>query len=192
MNLRNLISKNAGGRIVLLLFLLSSIIYAMMLTITIPKVVSFSGGMKLLDMIPTGYNAAYVNLLLSALGEQGRHAYLFKQIPLDMIYPALFAVSNCLIIAYILKKLGKSDGSLFYFCFLPLFAGIFDYCENIGIITLLMTFPDVSEMMAQTTNVFSLLKSSFTTAYFLFLIGLLITWGYVSFFGKDKMNPHNA
>jgi len=189
--MRNLISKNAGGRTVLILFLLANIIYALMLIITIPGVVSFSGGMKLLDMMPMGYDAAYVNLLFNALGEQGRHAYLFNQIPVDMIYPGLFGLSNCLIIAYILKKLGKFDGSLFYFCFVPIFAGLFDYGENIGIITLLMSYPKISDLMAQTTNVFSLLKSSFTTAYFLFLIGLLITWGYVSFFGKDKMNAQN-
>ena len=105
--------------------------------ITIPHVMSFSGGMKLLDMIPTGYNIAYVNSLLNTLGEKGRNAYLFNQIPLDMIYPLLFGISYCLIIAYFLKKIGKLESFLFYICFLPLFSGLFDYCENIGIIAML-------------------------------------------------------
>lgn len=36
-------------------------------------------------------------LLLSALGENGRHAYLFHQLPFDMLYPFLFGVTYCLI-----------------------------------------------------------------------------------------------
>ena len=74
----------------------------MMLTITIPMVMSFSDGMKLLDMMPAGYSAEYVNTLLNTLGEQGRNAYLFQQIPVDMVYPFLFAVSYCLLFAYFL------------------------------------------------------------------------------------------
>ena len=145
-----------------------------MLTITIPKVMSFAGGMKLLDMMPTGYNSEYVNSLLSALGATGRNAYLFNQIPVDMIYPFLFGITYCLLLAYILNKLGKLESFLFYFCFIPLFSGLFDYFENIGIITMLNSYPDNSMILSQTTNVFSVLKSSFTTIYFIILTISLI------------------
>ena len=171
----------------LFLFLMTNIIYVIMLTATIPKVVSFSGGMKLLDMMPTGYDAAYVNTLLSALGEQGRHAYLFNQIPFDMIYPLLFGGSNCLILAFIFKKLGKLESPLFYLCFLPLFAGFFDYSENIGIIALLTNYPNNLVILAQVTNVFSVLKSSFTTIYFIVLIIFLIILARKKFLMKEKV-----
>lgn len=186
--MRKLISRNSNGRKVLFLFLLTNVIYAIMLTVTIPKVVSFSGGMKLLDMMPTGYNAAYVNALLAALGEQGRHAYLYNQIPLDLVYPLLFGVSNCLIFAFILKKLGKLESPFFYFCFLPLFAGLFDYSENFGIIALLTSYPNNSVVLAQVTNVFSVLKSSFTTIFFVVLLIFLIIFAIRKFFLKGKLN----
>jgi len=159
-----------------------------MLTITIPKVMSFTGGMKLLDMMPTGYNSEYVNSLLSALGSTGRNAYLFNQIPLDMVYPFLFGVTYCLLLAYILNKLGKSESFLFYLCFIPLLSGLFDYFENIGIIAMLNSYPDNSIILSKTTNVFSVLKSFFTSIYFIILtislIGLVIKLN----FQKRKLN----
>ncbi|MDR2206936.1 MAG: hypothetical protein LBE36_12375 [Flavobacteriaceae bacterium] len=70
--MKNLITKNANGKKILILFILTNIVYAIMLTITIPKVMNFAGGM----MLPTGYDADYVNTLLNALGTDGRNAYL--------------------------------------------------------------------------------------------------------------------
>ena len=52
--MKNLIKRNLGGKKVLFLFISTSILYIFMLVITIPKVMRYSGGMKLLDMIPTG------------------------------------------------------------------------------------------------------------------------------------------
>ena len=172
--MRNLISKNLKGKIIIPLFLLAGIFYTIMLTITIPKVTGFSNGMKILDMMPTGYDAAYVNTLLNTLGEKGRNAYLYNQIPFDMVFPLFFGISLCLIFAYILKRLGKLEGSLFYICYLPLISALFDYGENIGIITLLNSYPNQINLMAQITNVFSVLKSSTTTLDFIIVITLLI------------------
>jgi hypothetical protein len=148
-----------------------------MLVITIPLVMSFSGGMKLLDMMPAGYTPEYVDSLLSVLGVKGRNVYLFRQLPLDMIYPCLFGITYSLLLAYILKKLEKLDGHLFFFCLLPLLSGFFDYCENIGIITMLKMYPDYPSWIAVSTSSFSVLKSSFTTIYFVTLIVFLIVVG---------------
>ncbi len=172
--MRTLISRNLKGSVIIPIFLSAGIVYAIMLMITIPKVMGFSDGMKILDLMPTGYNAAYVNALMNALGENGRHAYLFIQIPFDMVYPLLFGISLCLIFAYFLKRLGKLEGSLFYICFLPLLSGLFDYGENIGIITILKSYPGNSNLLSQITNLFSVLKSSTTTVNFIILIVLFI------------------
>jgi hypothetical protein len=184
--MRNLIKNNLKTGKILIFFILSIAVYIFMLTVTIPEVMKYSEGMKLLDMMPSGYDHAYVNTLLSALGERGRQTYLFHQIPLDMVYPFLFAVSNCLILSYFLNKLNKLDSSLFFFCFLPLLAGLFDYLENIGIITMLKTFPDNSPLLSKTTNVFSVLKSGFTTLYFIVLIVTLFAFGKSKLFHKPE------
>lgn len=174
--MKELIKKNLSGKTVLLFFILANTIYLAMLLVSIPYVMSFSGGMKLLDMLPTGYNSEYVNSLLSALGEKGRNAYLYRQILLDMVYPLLFGISYCLILAYFINKIGRLESPLFYVCYLPLFSGLFDYLENIGIIILLNTYPKPLEIVAKAANIFSVLKSLFTTLTFLILIALLIAF----------------
>ena len=90
--MKELLVKNLNGKNVILWFLVANLVYVAMLFITIPKVMAFAEGMKLLDMMPTGYDAQYVNSSFNALGEDGRRAYLYVQIPVDMIYPGLFGV----------------------------------------------------------------------------------------------------
>ncbi len=184
--MKDLIKKNISGRKVIFLFILTNIVYMIMLTITIPKVMSYSGSMKILDMMPMGYTPEYVKSLFITLGENGRFVYLYNQLPVDMVYPLLFGVSSCLVLAYFLNKLEKLDGPLYYLCLIPLLSGLFDYGENIGIIKMLNTFPDNSAFVAQITNVFSILKSSFTTTYFIVLIFILLVLAKEKLFYKVR------
>jgi len=184
--MKDLIKKNISGGKVIFLFILTNIVYMTMLTITIPKVMRYAGGMKILDMIPMGYTPEYVNSLFNTLGEEGRFVYLYNQLPVDMIYPLLFGISSCLVLAYFLNKLGKIDSPLYYLCLIPLFSGLFDYGENIGIITMLNTFPDNSIFVAQITNVFSILKSSFTTTYFIVALVILLVLAKKKLFSKAR------
>ena len=183
--MRQIIIKNLDGKKILLLFILTGIIYLTMLTVTIPKLLGFSGGLKIMDMMPTGYNPVYVNSLLNALGPDGRHFYLFYQLPLDMFFPGINAITFCLIFGYFLQKLGKINGIFFYICYLPLFAGHFDYCENIGIITMLNSYPDNPVILSIVTNLFSILKSSITTIYSFILIFVLIVFSLKKFRQKN-------
>ncbi len=169
-------SKNSG-KIILGLFILTNIIYIYMLMVTIPKTMEFSNGMKLLDMMPTGYDWNYVNELFNTLGENGRKTYLTNQIPVDMLYPLLFGLSYCLIFAYFLKKLDKLSSSFIYLCLLPIIAGVADYLENFGIIKMLNNYPDLTETTVNTTNIFSVLKSISTSIFFIALIIILIILG---------------
>jgi hypothetical protein len=105
--IKRIINRNLNGKKVLLLFILTNLVYALMLTYTIPMTMAFSKGMKLLDMMPTGYDRGYINTLFETLGEKGRNIYLYNQLPIDLIYPFLFAISYCLIIAYFLNLINS-------------------------------------------------------------------------------------
>ena len=169
--------KNIAGKKVLSLFIITNVVYVFMLTVTIPKTMEFSNGMKLLDMLPMGYDFNYVNQLFNTLGEIGRKTYLSYQLPLDMVYPPLFGICYCLVLAYFLNKLDKLKTSLAYLCLLPFLAGAMDYAENIGIIALLNSYPDINKSSVTITSSFSLIKSSATTIYFLVLIASLLVLG---------------
>lgn len=174
--MKQLILKNLNGKIIALLFVVTTVVYGIMLGITIPAVMHYAHGMKLPDMLPTGYHAAYIHQLLTALGESGRQAYLYKQLPMDMLYPGLFGITYCLLLAWLLRRLQQTESVLFLFCYLPLLAGLFDYFENFGIITLLKTYPHQTGFMVSVTNTFTILKSGLTTVYFVVLLLVLLMW----------------
>jgi hypothetical protein len=176
--LTKFINGNISGKKVLGLFILTNAVYVFMLTVTIPNTMGFSNGMKLLDMMPTGYDLNYVSELFNSLGEIGRRTYLTNQIPVDMIYPLLFGLTYCLLLAYFLKKLNKLNAPYIYVCLVPIIAGIADYFENFGIITMLKSYPDLTEVAVKTTNSFSLIKSISTSVFFIVLLIVLIILGF--------------
>ncbi|MDP2721504.1 MAG: hypothetical protein Q8O72_02000 [Bacteroidales bacterium] len=171
--LKTLIAKHIQGRKVFIFFILTNLIYAFMLVVTIPMTLAYAPDSKLLDMMPAGYNLKDVTDLFAALGAEGRHTYLFYQIPVDMVYPMLFAIGYCLLMAYFLNKLGKLRSPYFYLALLPLVAGAADYLENMGFITLLNQYPDINPTLVKISGVFSVIKSSSTTIYFISLIVVL-------------------
>lgn len=167
------IHKNSSGKKVLGLFILTNAVYVFMLTVTIPMTMEFSSGMKLLDMMPLGYDLDYVDKLFETLGEGGRGKYLTSQIPVDMFYPLLFGLSYSLLFGYFLKKLNMYNAPYFYLCFLPIIVMIFDYLENIGIIIMLKTYPQLTPNLVDTISVFSTLKSVLASVVFICLVIIL-------------------
>ncbi len=148
-----------------------------MLLYTIPKVMAYADGMKLLDMMPGGYSPEYVRQLFEALGKEGRNAYLSLQLPVDMIYPALFALSYSSLLAFFLRKLRNPGIWMFAFCYLPILAGFADYTENIFFIWFLKSYPNLPEGLIKISSAFSVVKGVSTSVYFVCLIAILIALG---------------
>ncbi len=155
--------------IVLPLFVITQGMYLYMVLKSIPAVKAFSKGLELPDLMPTGYSTSYIPKLLNALGEEGRNLYMNYQLPLDMLYPLLFAVSYSVLLAYLFKK-GVSDSSILNrFVAVPVVAALFDYSENILMWIQLNRFPEQSETLAFFTNIATVLKSGVTSLFFLLL-----------------------
>ncbi|MBU2643447.1 hypothetical protein KKI24_01985 [bacterium] len=165
-----LIQKAATGRRVAVLFLVTMSVYLTMLLHTIPSVIAAAPGMKLFDMSPGGYTTDYAFTLLEAIGPGGRNAYLSTQLPLDFVYPGLFAVTYSFLLIWLLGKSFEDSSRIFYFALVPVAAGIFDYLENIGIIVMIHTFPDLSAGVVKITSVLTILKSGFTVAFYILLV----------------------
>jgi len=172
--MRKYFLKHIQGKKILIIFLLTNLVYGTMLFFTIPHVMKYTNGMALLDMMPAGYRVDYVQTLLNTLGPDGRNAYRYIQLPVDMIYPFLFGLSYSLILAYFLYQLKWIEKPVFYIVLLPIVAGLFDYAENIGIFTMLQTYPDFSKTIASVTNIFTIVKSATSTVSFFVLLILVI------------------
>ena len=164
----------ATGKNVLLFLIPASVIYMVMLLYTIPSVKQYVPGMEIFDMAPTGYSYEYAMQLLGALGGAGRDSYLYKQLPLDFIYPALFAISSCLLMAWVFLKGKVFAPRMYYLCFVPIVAGFMDYLENAQIILMILKYPDVSENQVTMASLSTIGKSGLTTIFFVILVvGLL-------------------
>jgi len=160
----------ATGKAVLGFFIPAMSIYSIMLLYTIPQVTQYAPEMQLLDLSPTGYSFTYALELFHALGVKGRDLYLYQQLPMDFIYPGLFAVSGCLLLSWLFTKSLKEDSRMFYLCFVPVVAGMLDYIENICIALMLTAYPDVAEVYVNLASFVTILKSGFTTAFFVILM----------------------
>lgn len=175
MNLSAQIKNNLNGKLILILFLITNGVYSIMVFITGPILMKFAHGAKIMDL-NFGYSPEYVNALLSLLGQEGRDFYLFRQIPVDMVYPFLSAITYCLIIAYFLNKLGKLNGPQFYLTLLPLLGGLFDYLENMGTIFILNNYPTNPDSLTRAASFFTQLKFIFGIANFSCIIILLLVF----------------
>jgi len=165
----NTIINAANGRNVLMFLVPSLAVYFLMLFYTIPCVQSYAPEMKVFDLLPGGYSYDYAIKLLYSLGDKGRYEYLYKQLPLDFIYPALYSISSCLLLAWLFSKRNNKDSRIFYLCFVPIFAGIFDYLENIQIVVMIFNYPDISKIQVAFSSAATLAKGTLTTI-FLFLL----------------------
>jgi hypothetical protein len=147
-------------------FALTYFLYSLLLFVVIPDLMNYTGGNPVFNIMPLGYTSDYVDSLLHRMGEQGRHAYLYHLIPVDLFFPFLFAYSNFILTGYLLGRLEALRGGFIYLCLLPVFASWFDYLENLGVMAMLVNYPNQSNALIQFSDFFSVTKSLLITIYF--------------------------
>lgn len=163
--------KHSKGKVVLSFFVLTMAVYSIMLSYSIPAVTLFAPQLPIFDLSPFGYSFTYANELLDTLGIDGRNLYLSTQLPLDFIYPGLFSITYSLLLVWLLGKIKCNVNSkIYYLAFVPFLAGIFDYIENVFIIKMINSFPELQITTVKIASLFTLLKSSFTMLFFVLLI----------------------
>lgn len=149
-------------------------IYALMIKVTLAEIVVLSGQTPF-DMRPFGYGLQEARQLLDALGDEGRRYYLTRQIPLDTVYPALLAatmisVIGCLRLRVPYNKIMR-DGVL---CSIG--AAFFDYVENLGVVGMILSWPNLSHPIAYAASSASIAKSGMTVAAVSIVLCLAAIW----------------
>ncbi|NQY95468.1 MAG: hypothetical protein HRT43_14980 [Campylobacteraceae bacterium] len=185
-NLLQFMFKYSTGKIVLGLFALTMIVYLTMILYTIPSLSAFAPAFPVFDLSPSGYSFSYANELLQALGSEGRNMYLYTQLPLDFIYPGLFSITYSLLLVWLFRKSFSDDSKIHYLFFVPLIAGVFDYFENLFIIKMINSFPELQAGTVQIASIFTVLKSGFTVVFF-----TLLLMGFILFLKKRFVNTPN-
>ena len=60
---------------------------------------------------------------------------------------------------------------------IPVAAGVFDYFENLGIIGMLVSYPDLSPSIVLLSSVCTILKSLMTVLFYVLLLYAFCAWG---------------
>ena len=162
--------RHSTGKVIASLFMLTMAVYLTMLAYSIPAVTAFAPKLPIFDLSPLGYTFNYATELLDTLGVEGRNLYLSTQLPLDFIYPGLFSITYSLLLVWLFGKTFNENSKIYYLAFVPFLAGIFDYVENVFIIKMINSFPDLQITTVKVASLFTLLKSSFTMLFFVLLI----------------------
>ncbi len=170
------LSQYFTGKIVLLFFFPTLLIYVYMLFISMPAIAAFSSGLPIFDLKTGGYDYTYAIKLLETLGAEGRLAYLFPQLVLDMFFPLAYVPFLVLLSGLLLKK-SKLYGTAFnYTLLIPVISGLADYGENISSIMIINSFPNISVSLVEFASACTIIKSIGLVLSILMLIlyGVLI------------------
>jgi len=161
------------GKIAICSAVLAASVYFAMIFITLAHLQTVAGQIPF-DMRPTGYSREDADVLLNALGEDGRAYYLRYQISLDTLYPALLAMTLVAAIGWlavhfthrIILRAGVA---------LSVGAALFDYGENLGIVVMLLNWPNISDSLVNLVSAASISKAVFTTfaVTFVLILGLV-------------------
>jgi hypothetical protein len=137
-------------------------VYAVMVAWTLPRIASEAGGLPPFDMRPMGYSAQQAMAFLGALSGEGRSLYLGLQHKLDLVFPALAALSFILSFRYLFSG---APAALFWVLAACSVAGAgFDYMENFRVAGLLRTpLGDVSDAAIGKAAQATVMKSALNT-----------------------------
>lgn len=157
--------------------IISNLIFATIMVWSLPHLASLANGMPMFDTRPTGYNLAEANNIIDALGKDGQHFYLNKQLWLDTVYPASFALSFGMLITKFSQNLDYQFSLVIILLLAPLLTAIFDYAENYYISDMLHNPNHITAEMVEAANFATISKSvasSITqiTAFILLVITL--------------------
>lgn len=161
--------KKISWKIVIFLYIIQIILFQIMNHFTFPVIQEHLGELKMFDMMKQGYDLEIATSILQTIGEQGRFVYLFRQMPIDFIYPVVMGTVYYLVLVKTSAK--------FHYCYfiLPILLIFCDWLENCCIIFMLTGHP-LSAMMVRCSSCLTQLKVLLGDylLYFIAIISLAI------------------
>ena len=112
--------------------------------------------------------------MMDKYGEAGRSIYLRIELTADIIYPIIYTLFYGLLISWLFQRSFTPENPMQKWNLMPVGAWFFDLLENVGIVTMLMTYPAKPAILAWITMLFGSLKwAAFVVTIGLVLVGLV-------------------
>ena len=161
----NSLSKLSTGRNIIILLVLFLFANFVLIPAVYPK-------FETLDT-KFSYSPREAYSLLSSYGEQGRKAYLVVELTLDIIYPLVSTFLFSLAILYTFQRAFPAKEGLHKLALIPFGILVADYLENACVATMLLSYPRELPILAQVSNIFTVIKFALTPFELLVFIGLI-------------------
>ena len=158
-------SKLANGKVIFFLLFLFLLANFIVIQAIYPK-------FQTLDTL-SSYTPDKAFQLISSYGEQGRQYYAVIEVTLDLVYPLVTALLFSLMIFYTFKRAFPGHSWALYTSLAPYPVLLADYLENVCIVSMLLTYPQESTLLAQLSNFFTIAKFSLAPLQLLFAVGLI-------------------
>jgi hypothetical protein len=133
-----------------------------------------------------GYSPDTAHAVMSAYGADGRRAYLWTELTVDVLYPVAYALFLSLSVAYLFERARPGSAVARHATVVPFAALVADYAENVGIIAMLLRYPQRSDTLVRLTSVVTCVK----WVLFVAAIGLLVIA--IAVFGVARARSRTA
>ncbi len=157
----------------------------------IAELKSITGGIGILDM-EFLYSPEQAYAHLAAMGEAGRSFELTHIIPLDLILPAVYALAYAFVITWLLHRWLPAESGWHRLNVVPLIGGICDYCENLGIIAMLLAWPAQLPDIALFVMIAGSCKFAASAFAFTIIFGALLGWAVSAAKARCRGSPGNG
>lgn len=134
-----------------------------------------TGGVGLLDMKML-YTPEQAYAHLAAMGDSGRAFDLTHIVPLDLVFPLMYTLFSAVTITWLLHRWLPVESRWHRLNVVPLIGGLGDYLENLGIIAMLLAWPQQIPAVAWFTMIACFFKFAFSALGFAIICGALAGW----------------
>jgi hypothetical protein len=159
----------ATGRNVLILLVVFLLFEIVILPVAGARIETYSGGFGPLDLT-LGLSPAAIYQRLGAYGSSGRMFYLLTELTADVLFPITYGLFFSLALALVFERAFPADSPLQQLCLVPLAGMLIDFLENVGIVWMLLVYPQQLSTVAALTSAVTVLKWILTAISMLLLV----------------------
>jgi hypothetical protein len=140
-----------------------------------PTIEKYSGGLTILDT-RASFSPDDAYELFTALGAEGRQAYLTLHLVPDMLFPIGYALTFAFISAWFLVRLLPLDHPLQWLSLIPLISGLADVLENICLAICNLVYPGRIDWLVWFAHLLNKIKFGLLPIGLVFLSIIVVMW----------------
>ena len=164
------------GRNIWLLGITTGLFLVVYNLIKLPELIAgqlgYSGSQPMFAIdLQFNYSPTWVYTVLGNYGEKGREAYGYLLGLLDFIFPLIYSFFLATALSATLSRLLGEESGWQKLSLIGLVPGIMDWLENVGIVGLIINYPQQLPWLVNITNIFTMAKYLFVLLNLLLIIG---------------------